>query len=224
MKIKLIPINCKIPNLALMKLSAFHKAKGDEVSLDEPNPDKIYISSPFRSAQGTDRSMMFPGAEIEYGGYGFNNKKLPYEIEHTMPDYSIFDCEYSMGYTTRGCIRSCDFCIVPQMEGSIKKWAHPSEFWDEAHDTIKLLDNNWLAIPEWFKETSQWIIDQGLTLMDGGMDIRLVIEKNINQIRNLKIKPGYKFAFDSSEMSGTIIEKLKLLKEYGFDLKHEVSF
>ncbi len=224
MKVRLISLGCKIPNLALMKLSAFHKAKGDSVSLDEPEPDLVYISSPFSSAKGNDRSMLFPAAKIEYGGYGFNNKQLPYGIEHLMPDYSIFDCKYSMGYTTRGCIRSCEFCIVPKMEGSIKKHSHPSEFWNQDHDTIMLLDNNWLALPNWFDETSKWVLDQDLTLMEHGMDIRLVTEKNITRLRDLRIKPYYKFAFDSSDLGALIKDKLELLKEYGFNLKQEVSF
>lgn len=224
MKIRLIslPKNTKIPNLALMKLSAWHKAQGDNVSLDEPDPDKVYISSPFKNK--TDYSYIFPDAKIEYGGYGFNNRMLPREIEHIKPDYSIFDCNYSMGYTTRGCIRSCGFCIVPKMEGTINKWAHPEEFYNQEHDSIMLLDNNWLALPRWFKETSKWILDQDLTVFEGGMDIRLVNEENIDRIRELRIEPIYKFAFDNSNITETIIKKLALLKEHGFNLKKEVSF
>lgn len=224
-KVRLISLKTKIPNLALMKLSAYHKSNGDSVSLDEPDPDIVYISSPFKFAnQHIDYSKMFPDAKIEYGGYGFNNKQLPYEIEHLMPDYSIFNCGYSMGYSSRGCIRSCPFCIVPQMEGTIQKWAHPDEFWNQDHDRIMLLDNNLLAIPEWFDEVSKWFIDHGLTLLEHGMDIRLVTEKNINRIRELKIKPYYKFAFDSISLEPIIKEKVALLKEYGFNLKQEVSF
>ena len=225
MKVKMLSLQGKLSNLALMKLSAYHKSIGDVVSTDEPEPDIVYISSPFKSAnKHIDYSFMFPCAKIEYGGYGFNNKILPYEIEHIMPDYSLFDCKYSMGYTTRGCIRSCYFCIVPEMEGKIKKASHPSEFWNPVHNTIMFLDNNWLALPKWFDETSQWVLDHDLTLMEHGMDIRLVTEKNIDRIRALRIKPYYKFAYDSSEMSCLIIEKLKLLKEHGFNLKQEVSF
>ena len=121
MKVRLVPLGCKIANLALMKLSAFHRARGDEVSLDEPNPDKVYVSSPFSKYKGIDYSHMFPDAEIEYGGYGFNSRQLPYEIEHTMPDYPIFNCDHSMGFTTRGCFRNCWFCIVPKFEGMIRK-------------------------------------------------------------------------------------------------------
>ena len=116
MRIKLIPLGCKIANLALMKISAWHKSLGDTVSLDEPDPDKVYVSSPFTKFKGIDYTHMFPDAEIEYGGYGLNNRMLPYHIEHIMPDYSIFNCDHSMGYTTRGCIRTCQKppCIVPR--------------------------------------------------------------------------------------------------------------
>lgn len=77
MKIRLIslsPVN--FPNLALMKLSAYHKARGDEVSLDEPEPDLVYVSSPFSQYRNAcDYSKMFPDAEIEYGGYGFSDRQ-----------------------------------------------------------------------------------------------------------------------------------------------------
>lgn len=117
-KIRLIPLKCKIPNLALMKLSAWHRSQGDQVSLDEPEPDMVYISSPFSFAnQHIDYSTMFQNAKIEYGGYGFNNKQLPPEIEHILPDYSVFNCDYSMGYTTRGCIRNCKNRLA-----SCRKW------------------------------------------------------------------------------------------------------
>lgn len=225
MKIRLISLRTKLPNLALMKLSAFHKSHGDQVSVDEPEPDLVYVSSPFKFAnQHIDYTHMFPNSKIEYGGYGFNDRQLPYEIEHIMPDYDVFNCDYSMGYTTRGCIRSCPFCIVPQMEGNIKKWSHPEEFYNQDHDTIMLLDNNWLAIPEWFYTTSKWLIDQNVVIFEHGMDIRLLTEKNIGIIRDLKIKPYYKFVFDSSDMSNIVIDKLRLLEENGFNLKQEISF
>jgi hypothetical protein len=227
MKVRLIslPKKTKIANLALMKLSAFHKERGDTASIDEPDPDLVYISSPFQSAnKHIDYQQMFPAAKIEYGGYGFNDKQLPHEIEHIMPDYSIFNTPYSMGYTTRGCIRSCPFCIVPKMEGNIKKHAHPSEFWNQDHDTIMFLDNNWLALPKWFEETSKWILDQDLTLMEHGMDIRLLNEINVKRLRELRIKPYYKFAFDNIDMHQVVVTKLQLLEKYGFNLKQEVSF
>jgi hypothetical protein len=227
MNVLLLNIDSKIPNLALMKISAFYKQNGDDVSINNTYcPDIVYASVVFSKNKHLCDGLKFyyPNAKIFVGGYGFNDKQLPHEIEHIMPDYSIFNCGFSMGYTTRGCSRSCSFCIVPKMEGNIKKHSHPSEFWNQDHDTIMFLDNNWLALPKWFNETSKWVLDQDLTLMEHGMDIRLVTERNIDRIRELRIKPYYKFAYDSSGMSNIIIEKLGLLKEHGFNLKQEVSF
>lgn len=190
---------CKIPNLALMKLSAWHKQQGDEVSVDEPNPDVVYISSPFRSAKGIDRSMLFPNAKIEYGGYGFNDRQLSQEIEHIMPDYSMFNCEYSMGYTTRGCIRNCQKppCIVPKMEGKFRRNSPIEEFHDTQHKKIMLLDNNILADKPWFFRNANYIIDNKLILIEHGFDIRLVDEDIAKIISEIKFEKQIHFAFDS---------------------------
>ncbi len=218
MKIRLIPLNCKIPNLALMKLSAWHKSQGDKVSLDEPEPDVVYISSPFTSAKGTDRSMLFPEAKIEYGGYGFNNKQLPYEIEHIMPDYSIFNCDYSMGYTTRGCIRNCQKppCIVPKMEGKLKRNSPIEEFHNPDHNKIMLLDNNIFADREWFFRNMDYIIEHKIKL-DGtqGFDIRLLDEEIANYLLRIKFDRQIYFAFDSLNYSFQFIKGIELLQNKG---------
>jgi hypothetical protein len=41
MRVSLIDIDSIIPNLALMKISAYHKSKGDVVGFKLPSPDKI---------------------------------------------------------------------------------------------------------------------------------------------------------------------------------------
>ncbi len=201
-----------------MKLSAFHKSQGDQVSLDEPEPDIVYISSPFTSAKGIDRSMLFSGAKIEYGGYGFNNKQLPYEIEHIMPDYSIFNCEYSMGYTTRGCIRNCQKppCIVPKMEGHIRRNSPVEEFHDSKHKKIMLLDNNIFADREWFFRNMEYIIEHKLKL-DGtqGFDIRLLDDEIAVCLSKIKFDRQIYFAFDSLNYGLQFIKGIELLQEVG---------
>lgn len=198
MKIKLIPLGCKIPNLALMKLSAWHKKHGDQVSLDEPDPDKIYVSSPFSYYKNFTYEHFYPNADIEYGGYGFNNNQLPYKIEHTMPDYEIFDCEYSMGYTTRGCTRNCTKppCIVPQCEGKLKHNSHIQEFHRKDHKKIMLLDNNILANKQAFLETANYITKHNLILMEHGFDIRLVDNDIAKALSNIKFLKQIHFALD----------------------------
>lgn len=210
----MIPLGCKIPNLALMKLSTWHKIKGDIVSLDEPEPDKVYVSSPFSKFKGLDYTHMFPDAEIEYGGYGFNDNHLPYEIEHMMPDYSIFNCDHSMGYTTRGCIRTCikPPCIVPKMEGKTYRNSPIEEFHDPNHKTVELLDNNILSDEEWFFRNTDYLIENDLTLKEHGFDIRLVYPDIAERISQLNFEKQIHFALDTMI---DIKPELMLLSRYG---------
>lgn len=87
----------RFPNLACMKLSAYHKQKGDDVDLllnydDVKNYDKVYISKVFTDTQIPVSVLAMPN--VEFGGTGFFFDKapaLPYEIEHIMPDYHLYD-------------------------------------------------------------------------------------------------------------------------------------
>ena len=123
MKIGLYDIDSKIPNLALMKLSAWHKQQGDQTELFFPlmskSYDKIYASQVFTKSHPVYRY-------DEIGGSGTKNWSivLPDEIEHIYPDYELYNCNYAMGFTTRGCIRKCPFCIVKDKEECIKVYLY----------------------------------------------------------------------------------------------------
>ena len=99
------------PNLALMKLSAYHKARGDEVFLNFPlcQPDITYASCIFswHKPNLIEQSVIAGGSGIDLDTW------LPNEVEHIMPDYSLYpNIDFSMGFTSRGCIRDCPFCLV----------------------------------------------------------------------------------------------------------------
>ncbi|GAJ01032.1 unnamed protein product, partial [marine sediment metagenome] len=112
------------PNLALMKLSAYHKAKGDQVFLNFPlnRPDITYASCVF-TWNAKRRATVPHGATVGGSGIDLKAELLP-EVEHIMPDYSLYPgIDSSMGFTSRGCIRKCPWCIVPEKEGQIKPWS-----------------------------------------------------------------------------------------------------
>lgn len=117
MKVLLIDVDSKIPNLALMKLSAYHKAKGDKVYLNNGcgSSDIIYASIVFSRNKNKLNGLryFYPNAEIRIGGSGYSlDSKLPNEVEFLKPDYSLYpEMDYSLGYTTRGCNRCCYFTV-----------------------------------------------------------------------------------------------------------------
>lgn len=203
------------PNLVLMKLSAYYKAKGDEVFLNFPlcQPDITYASCVF--SWNGKRSIGLPDNAI-IGGSGIAlGKELPPEIEHIMPDYDLYpNVNFSLGFTSRGCIRKCPWCIVPEKEGMIKAWARIYEFLNPQHRKLILLDNNLLAAPNW-RMTMDDLIAEGLEVdCNQGLDIRLVNEENVSYLKRVKTKQ-LRFAFDDIAYESAVRRGIKLLLDNG---------
>ena len=223
MKVLLIDADSIIANLALMKLSAWHKKQGDEVKLLKLdgkrynyNPvfekyDKVYCSIIFDKNKGN-----VTGKDIIFGGVGHAlESKLEEEIEHIMPDYSIYpDNEYSMGFLTRGCIRKCGFCIVPRKEGLIHKNADLSEFYNPNLKYIMCLDNNILSYSKWKEEFEKIIATGKLITFKQGMDFRLITEEKAEWLKKLKYKGEYIFAFDNYDDYALIKRNMDLCRKY----------
>ena len=155
MKIGLIDVDGhNYPNLALMKISAYHKAKGDSVEWwwGFETYDRVYMSKVFDDTYSPDIPAPFNADQIVRGGTGYcMSSQLPYEIEHMCPDYSLYpeltkDTAY--GFLTRGCPNACPFCIVSEKEGRMsRKVADLSEWWS-GQKNIVLMDANILACRE----------------------------------------------------------------------------
>lgn len=225
MTVLLIDADSTIPNLPLMKLSWFHKNKGDAVSLkklripyyptrkkrhhyiDTCNYDKVYCSVIFPSSY-----KYIHGEDIIYGGSGYSlSSYLPDEIEYGEVDYSIYpECDYSIGFISRGCIRDCDFCIVRQKEGYLNQVNDLDDI--IRHDKVRFLDNNILALPN-HKNIFTELIDRGIACsFNEGLDIRLVDKDNSYLLSKLNYYPSnYIFAFDNIKYLNTIKKKLQLL-------------
>lgn len=228
LKVKVIQADKKlpVPNLALLQIAGAHKSRGNEVGFDVEDPDLVYISCIFRKNAIHARGIAkyYPRSQVSMGGSGLNYDWLPASMQFAKPDYDLYPSEYSQGFTTRGCIRKCPFCIVPHKEPKFRKWQHPKDFHDDRFDTIMIMDNNWLANQKWFFETSDWIIDHGLKVREGGMDIRLLNDKILDQLIKMRFPKGIKFAFDSMDDENGVRRGIKLLEKFGFDLKHEIRF
>lgn len=208
MKVGLIDVDGhRFPNLPLMKLSAWHKARSDIVEWYDPlfggMYDKVYLSKVFTFTP--DYPYPLNAAEIVKGGTGYfypdGGQLLPHEVEHQYPDYSLYASLYDVastayGFLTRGCPRGCSFCIVGQKEGRIsREVADLSEFW-RGQRTIKLLDPNLLACPDHMALLKQLVHSGAWVDFTQGLDIRLINEDNIRLLNRMKIKMLH-FAWDN---------------------------
>lgn len=218
------------PNLALMKISAYHKSIGDEVGWYYPfdaRYDKVYMSKVFSFTP--DYEECINADEVVRGGSGyaislidgrevFDKSKdvdLPVEVEHMYPDYSLYphlteDTAY--GFLTRGCPRGCDFCIVEKKEGRCSvKVADLKEFWN-GQKNIVLCDPNILACKDW-KHLLQQLIDSKANVdFNQGLDIRLMTDEKIDMLNRIWIKEIH-FAWDRYKDKDVILPKLKLFAE-----------
>ena len=230
MKIGLIDVDGhNFPNLALMKLSAWHKAQGDSVEWYEPmfsgHMDKVYMSKVFSFTP--DYEYFIDADEVIRGGSGYaislvNGKEiynksldtpLPEEIEHMYPDYSIYNItDTAYGFLSRGCPRGCSFCHVEAKEGRKSyKVADLSEFWS-GQKNIVLCDPNILACKDW-KDLLQQLIDSKAWVdINQGLDIRLMTAEKAEMIKQMKVKELH-FAWDRYEDKDIIVPKLKEFKQ-----------
>lgn len=219
------------PNLPLMKISAFHKSKGDDVEFADhiTHYDKVYVSKVFGDEYSQLNMTVFNADEIEYGGTGFaitiengkevyhkdRDKNLPYEIEHIYPDYSLYPNltkDKAYGFLTRGCCNNCDFCVVSKKEGQCsKKVADLSEWWN-GQKGIVLLDANLLACRE-REDLIQQLIDSNATVdFTQGLDARFITPIIAKLLKKVKTK-SYHFAFDFMKNENAILQGLKTFVE-----------
>ena len=208
MKVGLIQIDGKWPNLALMKLSSFHKKKGDEVTLIDLSThvfDRVYASKVFVGGSGVDLK-----------------SELPEEIELEYPDYELYKKDGKIAFTSRGCIRDCGFCCVVEKEG----WIREVPFDFAPCDKIILLDNNFLASPLW-RDKLEFFVRQKLKVcFSQGLDIRLINEENAGLLSKVKYYDNHfrrrrlYFSFDWPQLEAIVKEKVGLLQKVGISPKH----
>ena len=233
------------PNLACMKLSGYHKSIGDTVELitniysvdfgdsiweDDTNEfDKIYVSKVFTDT--TFPKFFLKEPNVEHGGTGFFFDKapsLPDDVEHHMPDYTLYDrwveqqlakgvrdsklkffVDYSIGFTTRGCIRQCPFCVLKNKK-EVVGHSKVNEFLNKDKKFICLWDDNILAYKNW-KEVFEDLKAVGKPFhFKQGMDFRLLTEEKIKVLTTVKYIDRFVFAFDNIKDEDLIKRKLDM--------------
>ena len=207
MRIGLIDVDGhNFPNLPLMKLSEWHKAQGDHVEWYEPYY-QYHIDSDQIIQGGSGYCI-----SLKEGREVFDKSKdtpLPYEVEHTFPDYGLYGIKDSaFGFLTRGCPRGCSFCHVAVKEGRrSRKVANLDEFWN-GQKHITLCDANILACMDW-KELMQQLIDsRSIVDFNQGLDIRMMTEEKAEMICNVRTEKLH-FAWDRWQDKDQILPRFK---------------
>ena len=199
------------PNLALMKISAYHKSIGDDVEWWNglKRYDKVYQAKVFDETYSPDNEFVVMADEVIKGGTGYNlDKNLPEHIEHIYPDYELYrgggDTAY--GFLTRGCPRHCAFCIVGDKEGLVShQVADLDEFW-RGQKYIELLDPNLLACKDRIRLLKQVLDSKASVNFNQGLDIRFMDEDVAAILSEINPKMIH-FTWDNYEFK--TYEKLK---------------
>ena len=203
MKIRLLANDSKMPNIAIMKISTYHKQLGDDVDWYNPlfdcnDTDILYHSQLFCFTPPYDHYPV--NAKIIKGGTGIDIKShLPKEIDDILDlDYSLYpDCDYSMQFYSRGCIRKCPFCVVHDKEGYIQSVKPMSLNCKGTH--IEILDNNFFANPNW-KSAIEDLLKIGQPVNFHGVDARLLTKEHCDYLNKLKLYKTIKIAWDFPKM------------------------
>jgi len=189
MNIGLYDVDSKIPNLALMKLSQWHKMQGHTTSLFLPllrsTYDNIYASKIFKFSHAphlTDDMVM--------GGTGINlTTNLEAEIEKCEPDYALYNFPHNIGFSQRGCRFRCGFCVVPEKEGRPKSAFSIEDLWTQrSSDFLWLLDNDFFGNPEW-RERIEEIRHLNLRVSFlQGLNIRIITEEQAAALKSVRFR------------------------------------
>ena len=232
LKVGLFDLGGKIPNLALMKISTYHRAMGDMVSMGSGG-DLNYISCVFNKHRLMAEHIMEVCPNSVVGGPGWNpDVSLPPEINTCRPDYSLYGIDYGLGRLTAGCPSDCEYCVVPRTEGrEVKTVASIGDISNLRGDLSVLLDANILAGADWTDHFREIQKHGGWVDFTQGLDIRMVTDLAAAEIAKLKItsleawkkaqqkgkrlrKGQVHFAWDRMENEQHVRYGIKLLSQY----------
>ena len=216
------------------------------------NPKKIYITSLFTYEWKPVHEAIefyhkqFPQADIHVGGIYATlmpkniEKQFPFvkihlglfdAAENIPPAYHLLrqvdkwkNWKKSILFTTRGCIRKCPFCVVPKIEGNLKKPKYSIlQLINPNHNEVVIWDNDFLASP-YAKQILIELRDNGYRVdFNQGLDARLMTEEFAGLLSDIKtntIHMAYDWPWEGPYVSNAI----KLLGNAGYNKKNLIFY
>lgn len=220
MKAGLLAVDSRYPNLALMKLSAWHRAQGDTVEWYSPleRYDRVYMAKVFTFTP--DYGYYVHADEVEKGGTGYDIRKtLPDEADRMQPDYSLYpqiDGKTAYGFLTRGCPNRCKWCCVPEKEGKARPYMDADEIAVGGRTNLILMDNNVLA-SDYGLEQLEKIVRRGYRAdFNQGLDARLVTPEIAGLLARVKWMKRIRFGCDTPGQIAECERAIRLVREHGY--------
>lgn len=244
MIVRVTQLDGKLPNLALMRLSSYHKAQGDTVvhartarhHHDEPAYDRVYASSIFKfTSKRVERLLhFFPDAIL--GGTGTNS---PTTVEDIVGDYRGLDYSMakgftaSLGFTQRGCRLSCSFCVVPKKEGKPSKAQTLEEIWRGPGfpKHIHLLDNDFFSIKGWWQDRIAEARERKFKIcFSQGINVRVITDEVAAALSTIEYRDDafqqrrLYTAWDNIGEENAFFRGVDRLERHGVPPKHLMAF
>lgn len=219
MNIGLIAVDSDYPNLALMKISSWHKSQGDLVEWYNPfdQYDIVYMSKIFSFTP--DYGQWITNTKhIRKGGTGYDlYSVLPEDMEFAVPDYSLYpsiDNKTAYGFLTRGCPNKCKWCVVPRKEGNIRPYMDVDDVAVDGRTNLVLMDNNVLAC-DYGLEQIQKIIDRGYRVdFNQALDARLVTDDIAKLLAKVRWIDVIRFGCDTPRQIEECEEAMSMIDSY----------
>lgn len=242
-KVLLLDLDSKIPNIALMRVSAHHRDLGDEVSLEKAGNkpslealplgeyDKVYASAIFERTKPLCEDLLAirPDAVVGGSGWAVDSALEEHGIFTKAQDYSVYpNWTQSIGFTQRGCRLKCSFCIVPRKEGQVREESTISGIWrgDPWPRHILLLDNDFFGQPRWRERIDELKDGKFRVSFNQGINCRMITEESAAAIASvdyrddsMKTRRVYT-AWDNTRDEGRLMKGLELLIQAGVKPDH----
>lgn len=247
MNVLLLHLDGKLPNIALMRIAAHHRALGDAVVLRhaptiaavEPEMgddfDRVYASLIFERTRPVATRLLEVRPDAIVGGTGWSLTGTLADVGITTraQDYSIYPrFEASIGFSQRGCRLRCEFCVVPRKEGGIRDEQTIAEIWrGEGHARrILLLDNDFFGAPGWRARADEVRAGNFKVCFSQGINARMISEEAATAIASVDYRDDsfrdrrIYTAWDNKDDEKTLFRGLERLRAAGVKPDHVMVY